>query len=163
MTQEENESVLAWHFVGATLRDGRPIPQDGEWLIHDGSLEMCVSGLHASRHPFDALSYAPGAVLCRVECAGEIQEQSDKLVCRTRRIIARMDATELLYYFARMQALSVIHVWANNPPDVVLDYLMTGDKTLRRAAESAARQAWQDLVHECFGMKHMDRMTRRRH
>jgi hypothetical protein len=25
------DHVLAWHFVGATLRDGRPIPPDGEW------------------------------------------------------------------------------------------------------------------------------------
>lgn len=25
-------AVIAYHFVGATLRDGRPIPADGEWL-----------------------------------------------------------------------------------------------------------------------------------
>ena len=25
---------LAWHFVGDRLRDGRPVPKDGEWLEH---------------------------------------------------------------------------------------------------------------------------------
>ena len=26
-------TVLAWHFVGDTLRDGRSIPPDGEWSV----------------------------------------------------------------------------------------------------------------------------------
>lgn len=54
-------SVFAWHFVGETLRDGRPVPPDGEWLTHDGVCVLCESGLHASRDPFDALYHAPGA------------------------------------------------------------------------------------------------------
>ena len=37
-----------YHFVGSTLRDGRPVPPDGEWLVHDGPVEMCASGLHAA-------------------------------------------------------------------------------------------------------------------
>ena len=90
-----DDIVLAYHFVGSTLRDGRPVSPDGEWLVHDGRVEMCKLGLHASRHPFDALRYAPGATLCRVECAGIVQEDADKLVCRRRRIVARIDATEL--------------------------------------------------------------------
>ena len=47
-----------------------------------------------------------------------------------------MDATEMLRYYARMQALSVVHLW--DAPDVVLDYLMTGDETLQKAASAAA-------------------------
>ena len=38
--------IQAWHFTGAALRDGRPIPADGEVLHHDGPLVMCESGLH---------------------------------------------------------------------------------------------------------------------
>ena len=64
--------MIAYHFVGETLRDGRPVPADGEWLEHDGELVMCQSGLHASPSPWEALQYAPGAVLCRVELDGEI-------------------------------------------------------------------------------------------
>ena len=36
-----------WHFVGDTLRDGRPVPPDGEWLEHTGPIDWCRSGLYA--------------------------------------------------------------------------------------------------------------------
>src|SRR5688572_29826413 len=146
----EGEMNLAWHFVGKTLLDGTPIPKDGEWLEYKGELRMCESGLHASREPFDALQYAPGATLCLVEVGGEVIEGNDKLVCSRRKIIARMDATELLRYFARMQALSVIHLW--DAPEVVCDYLMTGDESLRDAAWGAARAAaWAAACDEALG------------
>ena len=58
--------------------------------------------------------------------------------------------TETLRYFARMQALSVIHLY-DDPPDVVLDYLMTGDESIRHAAWDAARAAFDGLVYEQFG------------
>ena len=119
---------IAWHFVGKTLRDGSPIPEDGEWLVHRGLIQLCQSGLHWSREPFDALQYARGSTLCLVEVGGTSIEPDydNKGVSTKRKIIARMDATEMLRYFARMQALSVIHLW--DAPDVVLDYLMTGDE-----------------------------------
>ena len=131
--------IRAYHFVGSTLRDGRPVPPDGEWLVHDGELVMCQSGLHASRHPFDALMYAPGPVLCLVDCDEIEAEENDKLVCRRRRIVARFDATTMLRAFARQCALDVIHLW--NAPQVVRDYLTTGDESLRDAALNAARDA----------------------
>ena len=138
-------TVTAWHFCADTLRDGRPIPPDGEWLVHTGPVIICETGLHASRRPAHALEYAPGPILCRVECADIVTEHTDKLVCRRRRIVARMDATEMLRYYARMQALSVIHLY-DNPPDVVLDYLMTGDEGIRAAARDAARAAAWDVA-----------------
>ena len=102
--------IRAYHFVGDTLRDGRPVPPDGEWLIHDGPAVMCKSGLHASRHPFDALLYAPGNVLCLVDCDDVVDEHSDKLLCRRRRIVARFDASRLLREFAADCAESVLHL-----------------------------------------------------
>ena len=133
--------MQAYHFVGATLRDGRPIPPDGVWLEHDGPLVMCESGLHASKHPLDALNYAPGMTLCLVEVEDYI-EDSDKLVARRRKIIARRDATAMLREFARAQALGVIHLW--DAPAVVREYLETGDETLRAAAWEAAWAAWAE-------------------
>ena len=135
------EIVRGWHFVRKTLRNGRPVPKDGEWLTHDGLMKMCESGLHFSPTPFQALQYAPGETLCLVEMRGDIAIDDDKGIARERRIVCRMDATELLRYYARMQALSVIHLWESDPPDVVLDYLMTGDAALMVAAEAAARAA----------------------
>ena len=140
MKPPRRKTILAWHFVDDTLRDGRPVPKDGEKLIFPGEPVMCERGLHASRHPFDALRYAPGAILCRVRCGGTIIEGDDKLVCTERTIVARADATEALLDFARMQALSVIGNYPGEPADAVLDWLM-GDASARSAAGSAARSA----------------------
>jgi hypothetical protein len=130
--------MLAWHFLyeNNKMRDGRTAPDDGVVLKFDAEPILCEQGLHASLQPFDALQYAPGPILCLVECSGKIVQGEDKIVCTERKIIARMDDTELLRYFARMQALSVADKW--DAPDVVLDYLRTGDKSIMVAAESAA-------------------------
>ena len=74
------DNIKVWHFVENTLRDGQ--------------IKICASGLHASLRPWDALQYAPGSALCYVECRGDVQQQSDKLVCREHRIIMRADVTQ---------------------------------------------------------------------
>ena len=151
MTTEPN-TIRAWHFVGDTLRDGRPVPADGVKLFHLGKPVLCQSGLHASVDAFDALQFAPGQTLCLVECGGLGQRQSDKLVCTERTIIVRMDAEPLLRYFACMQALSCAHLWT--PEQVVCDYLMTGDESIRAAAWDAAwvaaRKDFNALVNGAF-------------
>ena len=133
--------MKAWHFVGKTLRDGSPIPEDGVWLPVIDAPVLCERGYHASVDPFDALKYALGDTLCLVELRGTIVEGDDKVVASKRKIIARMDATDMLRYFARMRALSVVHLW--DAPDEVLDYLMTGEgaAAAEAAAWSAARAA----------------------
>lgn len=137
----KTKKIIGYHFVGETLRDGRPIPPDGEWLVHDGPVKICESGLHYSLEPFDALEYAPGDTLCLVEIEDIVEAQKDKGVCRRRKIITRFDAAPILRYFARMQALSVIHLYPNGTDDVVLDWLMTGGDLSRSAAYSAAHSA----------------------
>ena len=136
--------VRAYHFVGKTLRDGSPVPPDGVWLVYDGPIVICKTGLHASKHPMDALQYAPGETLCLVDCAGIVTEHHDKLACSRRRIVARFDATGVLWEMARWSALRVIHLW--NAPQVVCNYLTTGDDSLRTAAWAAAHDAAQDTV-----------------
>lgn len=132
---------MAWHFVGDTLRDGRPIPPDGEWLTHDGEIVICSSGLHASPCLIDALAYAPGDTLCLVECEDVRDRHSDKLVCARRRIAWRIDATDLLRRFARKFALDVLHLW--DAPAVVREYLETGREDIRGDARAAAwAAAW---------------------
>jgi len=133
------KTVKAWHFVGPKLRDGRPVPPDGEWLVHGGPVEMCASGLHASRKVLNALHYAPGNTICRVECTDIVQEDDDKLVCRRRRILWRVGGGDLLRDFARRCALDVIHLW--DAPEIVVRYLRTGDESMRAAAGAAARAA----------------------
>jgi len=130
--------MLAWHFVGETLRDGSPVPLDGVPLVFEGTPVMCASGFHAGLDPFDALQYAPGHTLCHVDCQGVTEVGSDKLVCTSRTILARIDAVELLYYFARRQALSFLRLLPEDLEPVVLDYLVTGDPSLRPAVVLAA-------------------------
>ena len=133
------EKVLAWHFVGATLRDGRPVPADGEALRHDGPLVMCESGLHASVRIIDALQYALGETICRVECGGEVDRGVDKLVATKRMILWRVDGKKLLRKFARTCTLDVAHLW--KMPKVVRQYLETGDEALRAVASAVASDA----------------------
>ena len=135
-----SKTVQAYHFTdGYHLRDGAPL-EVGREYVFDGTPMMCESGYHASRHVFDALKYAPGSILSRVECREITDECDDKIVCKRRTVIQTIDATDLLLRFARMCALDVIHLW--EAPDIVIRYLKTGDESLRDAARSAAWDAW---------------------
>ena len=137
-------TIFGWHFVGKKLRDGSPILNDNVWLPKVTLIALCERGYHGSKHPFDALRYAPGSTLCYCEYKGAMVVDTDKFVAEQRRIITRMDATELMRYFARMQAISVAHLWS--PPDVVLDWLM-GDENLHAAAHAAAQAAANAAAH----------------
>lgn len=129
-------ATFGWHFVSNTLRDGRPVPADGEWLAHDGRLELCASGLHFSPTPGEALAYAPGPILCRVELDGAIVIDGDKGVASRRRIIARHDMTDILRQFAQDEAVRVLQ----NAPAVVREFV-TGDDALRVAGCAVAKAA----------------------
>jgi hypothetical protein len=138
---ETKEPILAWHFVGAHLRDGRPIPDDGVPLIHRGKVVPCEQGMHASVRLRDGLKYAPGETLCRVSCTGTVVQQTDQLACSQRTILWRIDATAVLREFARKCALDVAHLWDMSA--VVREYLETGREDLRDAAGAAAwAAAW---------------------
>ena len=172
MNQES--TIHGWHFVGDNLRDGSPIPKDGVWLPKITPIALCNRGYHGSKQPFDALMYAPGNTLCYCEYKGATVLDTDKFVAEQRRIVMRMDATDMLRYFARMQAVSVAHLW--NPTDIVIDYLMTDNASLRAAAHdaacaaaraaasdaacAAARDDFNTLVYECFGLEEIENATR---
>ena len=130
--------IKAWWFASADRKlangDGRLIRRNTTH-VHRGDLVLCQSGLHASRRITDALKWAPGPILCRVECGGEVVEGADKLVCTRRKYLAVVDATAVLLKFARLCALDVIDNW--DAPGVVIRYLRTGDEQLRAAAWAA--------------------------
>ena len=123
-----------YHFTDSKLRDSQPIPAIGEWLEYTGEIRMCVSGLHASKHPFYALRFAPGLMLHKVRLE-QATHTDDKSVGRRRKIIASIDLTGLLHEFARWCALQLIDKW--DAPDVVHEYLETGNISLRVEARAA--------------------------
>ena len=137
--------IRAWHWtqVDKTLgySDGRVVVA-GQTLIHEGELVLCEQGLHASTRVLDALLYAPGCYVWRVELSGTIVEGRDKLVASKRKAIWGFDADEVLQDFARRCVLDVIHLW--NPPDVMMGFLRTGDRSLVTAAARAAARAAAD-------------------
>jgi hypothetical protein len=118
--------------------DGRPV-QCGKTHTVEGELELCGNGLHASKRLIDALMYASGSILYRVELGGQILHGSDKSCATERTYLARVDCDDILRTFARSCALDVIHLW--DAPQVVKDYLATGDDSIRDAAGAAAGAA----------------------
>jgi len=131
--------TLAWHFTdGRKLRGGKPF-RVGQTIRHDEPLVLCDRGLHASTRIIDALAYAPGPYLSRVECSGEIITADDKLVCSRRKVIWCADASPLLTAFARWCAIQCVGAW--DASDSVLKWLRYGRNKDRAATSSAARSA----------------------
>jgi hypothetical protein len=134
--------MLAWHWIrkDRTLgyNDKRKVI-DGRWLVHRGELQMCASGLHASKRIIDAFDYAPGPIICRVEIGGKIIVGNDKFVAERRKVLWSLNTKDILWEFARRCALDVIHLW--DAPPIVIRYLKTGNESLRNAAKNATRDA----------------------
>ena len=100
-----DERWLGWHFLPADRRlqysDGRRVVK-GRILRVDESrpLELCDYGLHASPTVTDALHYAPGPILCRVELIGPRLDGDDKSCAYARRVLAWADASSMLRLWA---------------------------------------------------------------
>ena len=93
--------VLCWHFLaddGTTLGGTKPGPGGTETF--DGKPELCKCGLHGSERAIDALAYACGGIVRRVEISGEIVRGDDKIAGTVRRELWRADATMTLHEFA---------------------------------------------------------------
>lgn len=136
---ERDSGILAWHFASSTMLDGSSLEAPGGTEVYDGKIKLCKSGLHASVDIMDALRYAPGEMLRRVLCYGDVLKSNDKIVASRREIIFEVDASQALRLFARMVALEVFKKHFSDP--IVEEYLKTGREDLRTAAQSAARFA----------------------
>ena len=98
------KKVLAWHFLPADVclaNKRRKVKVEiGKVYRVKGSVVPCENGLHGSIRLRDALGYAPGPILCRVEHSGTIVEQSDKLASSARKVLFLADCSTLLHHFA---------------------------------------------------------------
>lgn len=137
--------MKAWYFSTEDLKlrhgDGRLIKVGATHKV-DCEPALCEYGLHASKRPIDALQYAPGPIIWRVELGGKIVKGDDKLCATSRKYLWGFDTTTMLREFARKCALDVIHLW--DAPEVVKTYLTTGDESLWAAARAAAWDAAWD-------------------
>jgi hypothetical protein len=141
---------------GGKPRDGVPMPKVGEWLVHHGPIKLHISGLHASRKIIDALRYAqyghkPWCAL--VEAKDDIQESSNRLVCRRRKIIHLANVNRTLHEFAvycavmAMEKAGVSDERSWQAVDIKLAWLegVASDEDLA-AARYDAGVAWDDAA-----------------
>lgn len=102
MSRTENP-FLAWHFVQQDRRlrygDGNTVAAGCVYEV-PGPLQLCRWGLHASAMALDAISYAPGPIVCRVKLSGQIIHGDDKSVATRREVLWLVDATGVLHEFA---------------------------------------------------------------
>jgi hypothetical protein len=123
--------MLGWHFLREDKRlrwGSTEIVKPGKWLRVEGDLLMCEHGLHASKRAIDALEYAPGPIICRVELRGDMIHDTDKSVARERRVVWMADATYTLHEFACRCAEDALARIENPDP--------------RSIAAIAAKRAW---------------------
>ena len=95
--------MLAWHFLSEDKRlgygDGRLV-EVGQTLECEGEPALCSNGMHGSAMLIDALYYANGPIVCRVEIDGDVIEDTDKLCGRRRTVLWMLNATRILHEFA---------------------------------------------------------------
>ena len=138
--------VVGWWFsreAELPNGDGRAVIVGETLTVDAAKVVPCKYGLHASPLALDALQYAPGSLLWRVELGGRIVSHGDpidKYAASERKIIAGgIDVSPMLREFARWCALQVIDLW--DAPPIVKEYLQTGDEHMRAAAAAWAA-AW---------------------
>ena len=107
--------MQAWHFLPADKKlangDGRLVRVGKTFKCDPDSLELCKTGFHGSKRIIDALQYARGPIICKVELGGRILKGDDKCVASERTVIAMADATNTLHEmacWAAEQALKLI-------------------------------------------------------
>ena len=155
----------------------RPLKvHQGQILRHRGPLELCKKGLHASVKPLDALNYAPGSVVCRVECSGEVIRGDGKLVCSRRKVLWAKDASRVLHEFAiwcaeralekvenpdprSLEALKVKKLWLDGK--VTNEELEAAREAARNAARDAAREAADEAADEAIRDAQNEELERR--
>ena len=141
------KKIKAWHFVA----DDRMLAHQpglevapGYIYSEDGPIVICESGLHGSRNLLDALNYAPGSYLCRVEMWGDVTDLNDKLVARHRHVIAAKDVAPELRLWAcwcvRQQWHLLTDERSRNAVDVAERF--TRGEATQEALAAARAAAW---------------------
>ena len=126
--------ILAYHFLKSDMCSGEghePPWKEGETRTLDGEIVICVHGYHASRMAWDALQFAPGPVFCLVEVE-PVEEHTEKLVSRSRRLIKAVNVERELREFAADCAERVLHFYEKAYP---------GDQRPRAAIATARAYA----------------------
>ena len=100
MTKVKAKRWTGWHWLHESgllqYGDGRKVVV-GKWMTANAPPEMCNSGMHGSLRAIDALEYAPGPVVCRVELSDDVRTEGNKSVASKRKVLWMADATRVLH------------------------------------------------------------------
>lgn len=97
-----SDKVLGWCWLsddGCLQHQPYTKIEVGQTLTTEGPLELRNYGILAFRRALDALDYAEGATICRVELSGEILEYRRILRAQRCKVLAMADATRVLHEF----------------------------------------------------------------
>jgi len=132
----------------------------GEWQKHEGELEMCKSGFHASERIINAMQYTNAEIIARVEVRGDHLKQEDKQVWSEMRIVktyncSKEDSVNLAIFAAELvidnfekeypkddrprKAIETAKEWLENKNDSAA---RSAASTAWSAAKSAESAAW---------------------
>jgi hypothetical protein len=108
---------LGWHWLSKErkcrfvhhdkIKAGMTLDNPVDRYGKGGPIMLCERGYHASENILDALKYAPGPIVCRVELGGKIIKDTitkDKAVAEQRTCLWMADATNVLHEFACLVA-----------------------------------------------------------
>jgi len=138
--------------------DGRQVVE-GETLSAEGGLEMCRCGMHASPTVAEALAYAPGCRLWRVELSGRRIDDNNfprRSVARSRTALVDYgDQTEGLVLYARWCAERARQHAAAARAATRAAAQADADAARAKAARAAEREEqiawWHDYIAGRYG------------
>lgn len=135
-----------WHFSNYDKKllygDGRTI-KAGETLTVPGPVSLCYHGLHACKDLLDALNYAPGFYLWKVDLSGEFVNGDDKSAATSRKALWGFNARHVLLAFARQIVLNGVRKhWKAGFPTIALEFLKTGKTDNLDEVVKALRTLW---------------------
>lgn len=142
--------MQAWHFTnGRITRDGHPVAPGHVCTIStDDTPVLHEYGYHASLRILDALQYAGGATLSRVEMGGTIVRQNFDLCATSRTVLWTVDAERILHEAAcafAWRALKRERRYGREPAKASWDAVRTKRRWVRgEATDDEMNAAWED-------------------
>ncbi len=103
MHREKKGGEIAWHFLRDDYTSScgdEPPWKVGKTRTIQGTIAICEKGYHASPSWYSALSYADGSIACIVQLSSISGYDTDKMVGRTRKLIAAKSIACELRLFA---------------------------------------------------------------
>lgn len=128
----KTKTTTGYKFVTSKMKsmNGDQKWKMGKWYKHEGKLEICKSGFHASPTPLDSLEYIYGNRWFVVEARGEIQQDGNKFVASEMRLVQEIPVKKVVLPFAIFCARRCLANYEKKYPD---------DSRPRKAIEAAEK------------------------